>query len=104
MKKLPALIMIIILLLNVATVAHAGCTEELEKPNSQAIDLVDSSGGEEDDLAICDCVGCNCHHSHSFLPKIQSVSFSANSQINYIWNNNIDVSKFQYPLSKPPKA
>lgn len=109
MKKLPAYIMVIALLvMNIASVAHADCVEGTLCGGIQAVisvDDADDHNGEKQN-ASCDCCA-TCgghHHHHAAFTNSKAVPIMVTNQTLHSQSGDTYLSQLNYPPSKPPKA
>lgn len=111
MKKLPAYIMVIALLvMNFASVAHADCAEGTLCGGIQASVSLTDAGDQDQDKdqqnAACDCCA-TCgghHHSHATVSNGKAEHIAATSQTLHAQAGDNYFSQLHYPPSKPPKA
>jgi len=110
MKKLPAFIMVIALLvMNFASMAHAECEHAGGCGDTQIVKSIDDTSNQDGDTqqANCDCCAtCSGHHHHSHIAFMNSKAdpIMASSQSLHSSNGDIYLSQLNYPPSKPPKA
>ncbi len=109
MKKLPAYIMVIALLvMNIATVAHADCAEGILCSGIQAVVSIDDASDHDGEKqnASCDCCAtCGGHHHHYAAFAVGKVdSIMASSQSLHSSNGDTYLSQLNYPPSKPPRV
>jgi len=113
MKKLPAYIMVIALLvMNIASAAHADCAEGTVCGGIQAVVSIDDAGNDSGDQdkeqrnAACDCCATCGGHNHSqavfFTGKAEH--FATTSKMYNSQSGEDYFSQLHYPPSKPPKA
>lgn len=107
MKKFSTFIMIIALLvMNIASIAHAECNTGGVCDGVQVVESIDQDG-DDSQQAVCDCCatcGHNHHHSHAFIPHGKAEHFAALSKTHHGWDGATYLSQLHYPPSKPPKA
>ncbi len=108
MKNLLTFCMVIALLvMNVAGVAHADCADG---KCDDAVQIVKSeNSGDQDgnsNQAGCDhCLNCTHHHSHMALSHVKAEHFADISKTQRSWDGGATyLSQLHYPPSKPPKA
>ena len=111
MKKLPAYIMVIALLvMNLASVAHADCTDDMNCAAVQSAVSVDDAGDHQQDeqkSAACDCCATcgHHHHTHAAMSHTKAEHFADISKTQRSWDGGATyLSQLHYPPSKPPKA
>lgn len=109
MKKLPAYIMVIALLvMNIASAAHADCVEGTVCGGIQAVVSIDDAGDHDSEKqnVACDCCAtCGGHHHHQAAfanGKVEHIA--ATSQTLHSQAGDSYFSQLHYPPSKPPKA
>lgn len=108
MKKLPAYIMVIALLvMNIASAAHADCVEGTVCGGIQAVISIDGAGDHDGEKqnASCDCCAtCGSHHHHAAFTNGKADPMINTSQTLHSQNGDTYLSQLNYPPSKPPKA
>jgi hypothetical protein len=110
MKKLPAYIMVIALLvMNFASIAHAECTEGMVCGGVQASASVDHTDDQNQDdsqkQAACDCCASgHHHHSHASIATGKAEHIMVSSKTLHAQEGENYFSQLHYPPSKPPKA
>jgi hypothetical protein len=107
MKNLLTFCMVIALLvMNIAGVAHADCADGGTCDNVQVVKSENT--GDQDgktSKAECDhCLNCSSHHSHMALNHVKAEHFAASSETRHGWDGETYLSQLHYPPSKPPKA
>ncbi len=109
MKKLPALLMVMtLLLMSIASSAHADCAEAGGCDSIQAVKSIDDSSDHDGDTqkAACDCCATCSHHNHSNATFLNGSAdpIIVVSQTLHVQVGDTYFSQLQYPLSKPPKT
>lgn len=109
MKKLPAYIMVIALLvMNIASAAHADCAEGTVCGGIQAVVSIDDAGdhdGEKQNAACDCCATCGGHHHHhAAFTNGKAVPMMDTSQTLHSNSGDTYLSQLNYPPSKPPKS
>ena len=111
MKKLPALILVMALMvMNFATAAHADCAEGLICDGMQQVESMDQhdqhNQNDDGQQTSCDCCAtCSGHHHHSHIAFMNSKAdpIMASSQSLHSSHGDTYLSQLNYPPSKPPK-
>lgn len=109
MKKFSTFIIIIALLvMNIASIAHAGSDTNGVCDGVQVVKSVDDSGDQGGDTqkTACDCCATcgHHHHTHAFISHGKAEHFAATSKTHHSWGGATYLSQLHYPPSKPPKA
>ena len=110
MKKTYAFVMVIALLvMNIASVAHADCAEGFVCNDVHLAESADQHDHQHDDSqqANCDCcTTCSGHHHHSHMAHLDSKAepIVAFGQTAHSIDMAAYASQLLYPPSKPPKA
>lgn len=113
MKKLPAYILVVaMLVMSIASAAHAECGEGLVCGTVQTVSAADDvhseSGDHQNDeqQSFCDCCAtCGGHHHHHAAFAIGKADHvMASSQTLHSNSGDTYLSQLNYPPSKPPKA
>lgn len=109
MKKLPALVLILTLMvMNIASAAHADCAEGFICDGVQQVESMDQHDQNDDSQqSNCDCCAtCSGHHHHSHMAYVSSKAdpIMASSQTTHSSEGATYLSQLHYPPSKPPKA
>ena len=110
MKKLPAYIMVIALLvMNLTSAAHATCADGTLCDGLQVSVSIDDAGDQNQDNnqqdASWDCClsGHHCH-SHISISSSKAEHFSATGTLHHSLSGESYFSELNYPPSKPPQA
>lgn len=109
MKKLPAFIMVIALLvMNIASIAHAECSANGVCDGVQVVKSVNDSGDQDggQQKAVCDCCAtCGHHHTSASLSHVKIDHLMDMSKTQRRWDGGATyLSQLHYPPSKPPKV
>lgn len=109
MKKLPTFIMVIALLvMNFAGIAHAECTQAGGCDGIVVVQSMDDSVDQDGQTqkSACDCCATCGHHHHAqaFISHGKAEHFAAASERQHSWDGENYFSQLHYPPSKPPKA
>ena len=112
MEKIPAYIMVVALLvMNVASAAHADCAEGMACGDIQAVASIDDAGNDSGDqdnerqnAAFDGCAKCGGHHHHAAFTAGKAERIAATSQTAHSSEGVTYLSQLHYPPSKPPKA
>lgn len=107
MKNLPIYMMLLaVLVMNIASVAHASCLDNLSD-HIQLADTSDDSDSHHQDIpddSPCECCAGTCSHI-SFVMSSEKVTHHAVGYHAYFSRDGTDyLSHLQYPPSRPPKA
>jgi hypothetical protein len=106
-------IIVAFLVVNIASVAHADCTSDVNCAATQSVAVVDNAGDQHNDhqddqkQAACDCCAtCSGHHHHSHMAYVNGKAepIMASSQAAHSSEGATYLSQLHYPPSKPPKA
>jgi hypothetical protein len=101
MKRLSILLMIVALLvMNLAGVAHADCIGE--DCDTIVLSAGDSHGNDAD--VDCGCCASSHHHTNIFVPSAKADFIASTSLQLYEAGGATFLSQLHYPPSKPPKA
>ena len=110
MKKLPAFMMVMALLvMSFANIAHADCAEGMICDGVEQTLSADQHNDHDGDQkqAACDCCAtCSEHHHHSHMAALNGKAepIMASSQTAHSSEGATYLSQLHYPPSKPPKA
>lgn len=110
MKNLLTFGMVIALMvMNIASTAHADCAEGFTCDGMQQVEVIDQHDHQHDDSqqSNCDCCAtCSGHHHHSHMANVNGKAdpTMASSQTAHSSDGDTYLSQLNYPPSKPPKA
>jgi hypothetical protein len=110
MKKFSTLIMVMALLvMNIASIAHAECSAIGVCDGVQVVKSVDDSGDQGGDTqkTVCDCCATcgHHHHTHASLAHTKTDHMMDMSKTQRRWDGGATyLSQLHYPPSKPPKV
>lgn len=104
MKKLPAYIMVVALLVaNIASVAHAACPDGISIDGSQIVEAMDN-GSNDSENKSAGCDDCSCCHSHASLSYMKAENLTSDNQAHNSWDSKNYFSQLNSPPFQPPKA
>jgi hypothetical protein len=103
------ILIVILLVMNFADMAHAECGEGTLCASIQTSASEDHADGKNQDTdqeqAACDCCASgHHHHSHVSVSNSKADPLSASSQTDHIWDDASYLSQLNPPPFQPPKA
>jgi hypothetical protein len=103
MKRLPIIVTIIALVLNVMSASFSHACEQTNNDGTQVIKAVDDSSKVKVEGVSCMQSSCHHHCNTAFIAKNSDSQFSAISSTTYNLENSISYSQNIDSPSKPPK-